>query len=187
MRDYASTMEFFNALTAVVWCSDTTGGTCTGYSIDTAGFQDVLMVVSAANVSGTNASHGDLIVSLQESATKNGTDFSEIKDGAVNGTCKVTLPLIGHTVATNYAFMGKAYEKLGSTSVGGTYRKRYIRAFATLVGTAASGLFGAPISVGILLGRPTSTLYIQNPASFSTGNPDCLGGTPAWSVNSYIP
>lgn len=184
MRDYKTTMEVFNALSCILFASDSTGNTGYGCTIDTRGFADVLGVVTMGAVSGTAASTGELTVKFQESVNATGP-FTDINDGAINGTMKITMNVKGHTAVTNpYAYMGKCYEKLGVTSVGGTYRLRYIRCHASLKGTGASGYLAGAIGVAVLLGRPSDTLYIQNPASIGSGNADVWQG---WTVNSFKP
>jgi len=179
VRDYKTTMEVFNALTCVLFASDSTGNTGYGCSIDTLGFKDVLGVVTMGAISGTAASTGELTVKFQEAIQASGP-FSDITNGAIMGTMKVALNVIGYTAVTNpYAYMGKLYEKLND----GT-RSRYIRCHATLKGTAASGYFAGPISVAVILGRPGDTLWIQNPASIGSGNADVWQG---WTVNSFKP
>lgn len=179
MRRTSDVSEVLNALSCVLFASDSTGGSGYGVTIDTNGFEDILAVICAGSIGGTAASTGDLIVHFEESADGK-TSFTDITDGAVNGSMKTTIRLKGHTAATTpQNYQAKLYERLHD----GT-RKRYLRCHASLVGTAASGYFGGPINVAVILGRPSSTLYVQSPASIGSGNVDMWKG---YTVNSYKP
>jgi len=179
MRNLDKIHEVYNALSCVLFGSDSTGNTGYGVTIDTNGFEDLLAVVCMGNVSGTAASNGELVVKFQESA--NGTTgFTDITDGAINGTMQVKLRVKGHTAGTTpMNYQTKLYERMKD----GT-RKRYVRCHATMLATASSGIFGGPINVAVLLGRPQNTAYIQAPSLVASGNEGAWVG---FTVNSYIP
>lgn len=138
------------------------GATAVGAPIDTLGFKDVLAVlIAGAGLFGTATNTGTLTVKIQESATTAGTGalWSDITDGAVNGSFKFTDIAVAGTNGGPY--MGSRYEHLG---LG---RSRYIRAHVTMAGTAP---LGPKFSVGFLLGRPDDSLYITNGSQVGTGN-----------------
>lgn len=164
MRDYKTTMEVFNALTCVIVGSDATGCTANGATIDSHGFADVLMTVAMGALYSTNATPCELVVELQEGDQATGP-FTAISNGALNGTFVVKVNGNGHAAATTpMEYMGKFYDRIQDGN-----RKRYLRVLATMKGTSAAKV-GGPVSVSLLLGRPSDTLYIQNPSSVATGN-----------------
>lgn len=164
MRDYKTTMEVVNALTAVIVGSDSTGCTANGATVDTHGFSDVLLVACMGQIYSTNATPAELVIDLLECDASTGP-FTAIGDGAINGTAQVKINVKGHSAVTTPAnYMGKWYERLNDKN-----RKRYLTVRATVKGTSAAKV-GGPVSVALVLGRPSDTLYIQNPASVGTGN-----------------
>jgi len=178
MRDYANTMEVFNALTCVLVGSDATG--CTGYgaTVDAHGFADVMAVACLGALHGSSGSPVELVVSLQEAVQGTGP-FYTIGDGAVNGSCIFKIRAIGQlsTSGGTHEYMGRLYERINTPT-----RKRYLRVHAAMKGTSATRA-GGPLSVALLLGRPQSTLYIQKPSSVGTGNGDHFIGN---SGGSYF-
>lgn len=139
----------------------TAGKTAVGAPIDTMGFKDVLAVLVCGAAYGTDANVVTLDIKIQESASPTGTGaaWSDIDNGSVNGTFSIgTITLEGTNQGPQF---GKAYEHLGLN------RSRYIRAHATLAGTAG---LSPKFSVGFLLGRPDDTLYIADGSQVGTGN-----------------
>ncbi len=164
MRGYDKQMELYNLLSCVLAGSDSTGGTANGASISRTTFADVLMVVSMGEIYSTNATPAELVIQLTEGDALTGP-FTPIGDGALNGSCTVKINVLGHSAVTTPAnYMGKLYERLSDSK-----RKHFLSCRATLKGTSAAKIAGA-ISVSLLLGRPSDTLYIANPSSIGTGN-----------------
>lgn len=164
MRAYNQQLELYNLLSCVLTGSDATGGTANGASINRTTFADVLMVVTMGEIYGSAATPAELVVSLTESDALSGP-FTVIGNGAITGTCTLKINVKGDTVATNPGnYMGKLYERLSDGN-----RKKFLSCIATLKGTSAKQTGGA-ISVSLLLGRPSDTLYIANPSSVGTGN-----------------
>lgn len=162
-------MEVYNAITAVIVGSDSTGCTANGATIDTHGFADVLCVACMGQIYSTNATPAELVIDILECSASTGP-FTSIGNGAINGTAQFKVNVKGHTVVTTPAnYMGKWYEKLQDGN-----RLRYLTVRATVKGTSAK-LVGGPVSVSLILGRPSDTLYIQNPASVGTGNSAFFG------------
>lgn len=166
MRDYSSTMEVINALTCVLIGSDSTGGTANGASVDAHGFADVLMVACMGALHGSAGSPCELQLDLMESVNKTGP-YTTIGDGQVNGSCVLKINAVGQLSTSGgvHEYMGKLYERVNTLPS----RYRYLSVKATMRGTSATQT-GGPISVALLLGRPNSSLYIQNPVSIGTGN-----------------
>ena len=182
MREHSALMELKPAFCGIVVGSEAAAQTAYGATIDTLGFADVLATIAIGSVYGTAAATATVTVQFQEATSANGS-FTDIDDGAINGTMALSIQVIGHTALTTPAlFMGKIYERLGSGGQGGVLRSRYIRPHISTVGTAASK-YGFAISVNCLLGRPLDTLYIQNPSLLATGN-SAYGGsvTPSYKV-----
>lgn len=159
MRSYADTLDLRPSLIGTI-CAATTA---VGAPIDTIGFADVLatLVLGAVYGSGTGAT-ASLTIKIQESATATGTGalWSDITDGAVHaGSFDFDAVSIN---GTDPAMQKQTqYEHLG----GG--RLRYIRAHATMAGTA--GVM-PKYCVSFLLGRPSDTLYVAKATSQATGN-----------------
>lgn len=164
MRGYNQTLELYNLLSCVLTGSDSTGGTANGASISRTTFKDVLMVVSIGEIYSTASTPAELTVSLTESDALSGP-FTVIGNGAINGTATLNINVLAGVVATTPGnYMGKLYEKLSDGK-----RKKFLSCIATLKGTSAKQVGGA-ISVSLLLGRPSDTLYIASPVSIGTGN-----------------
>jgi hypothetical protein len=171
-------MELKPSLVGVMVGSEAAAQTAQGATVDTLGFADVLAIATIGSVYSTAASTAEVTIKIQEALQATGP-FADITDGAINGSFKFTLNISGDTALTTPAlFMNKLYEKLGSGGTGGVVRKRYLRAYASTIGTAASR-YGFAISVALLLGRPMDTLYVQNPVLLATGNSEFSGGSAA--------
>lgn len=131
--------------------------TACGAPVKTIGFQEVLALLIVGAISGTADTHGVLSVTIEESATATGTGASWT---TISG---MTFDDIAFDTGTDANLrMGKQYSLLAD----GT-RKTWIRAKASLAGTAATG---AKYSVGFLLGKPIDTLYITDAATQPTNN-----------------
>jgi len=167
MRRDGSVYQAFNALTGIVLGSATTEiNTSYGASIDTLGFGSMLAVLTVGAVTGTNAGPGDVIVRFEESINATGP-YTLIGDGALNGSLNfTTLAVLGNTTI---GAQDKLYERLSDTN-----RKRYIRCRAAVVETA--GKMCVPLAVSVLLGEPSSTLYVSGATTLSTGNAQAYGG-----------
>lgn len=156
---------------SLVGTISTIGGTAVGIPIDTIGFADVLGILVAGAVAGSTGSTVYLDVKVQESASATGTgaNWSDIKDGAYNGTFSFSQVSFGANLAGGDTTgtwqpykVGKEYERLADG-----VRKRYIRAHATLSGTVG---IGPKFTVTFLLGRPNDTAYITNATTFASTN-----------------
>lgn len=159
MRGYDGSLELRPSLIGTL----SVGLTAVGAPVDTLGFSDVLAVLIAGSVYGTNGNVGYLDVKIQESATATGTgaNWSDITDGAVHaGSFDFDQMTFAANTNPNIQ-MAKQYDHLG---LG---RKRYIRAHATVSGTDSCS---PKLSVAFLLGRPTDTLYINNAVLASSTN-----------------
>jgi len=166
MLDLGNAFDFRASLVGSIYV----GETAVGAPVDTQGFSQVLALIVSGAVGGTDGAYTSLAIKIQESdtATAIGSDWSDIENGQVNGTMALTA--IGHQAGTNDVIdMGKLYEK-----VSDGVRLRYLRAHATLTGTAG----GQPrYSVGFLLGTPMDTVfYVVNPSSQPTGNTETATG-----------
>jgi hypothetical protein len=144
------------------------GATAVGAPVDTLGFKELLGVLTAGAIEGSAGAGVFVDVKLQEGASLTGTGalWTDIADGAINGTAAFTQISLGHGVDVGTWIpygAGKLYEQLG---LG---RERYIRAHATLTGTVG---LSPKVSCSFLLGRPSDTLYVGNAVSFSSGNPE---------------
>lgn len=163
MRENSGLLELRPTLIGTL---STIGGTAVGRPVDTMGFSDVLAVLTAGALAGSAGANCSYAVKFQESASADGTgaNWSDIENGAINGTMAfTTLTFSGIDAGTfaNYQ-ADKLYERLSDGN-----RARYIRAHATLTGTAG---YGAKLSVVCLLGRPSDTLWINGATSFGTDN-----------------
>lgn len=171
MRQYSDIMEYRPSLIGTI---STIGGTAVGIPVDCLGFSDALAILTAGALVGSTGSTVTLAVKLQESATPTGTgaNWTDITDGAVHAGSwdfdDITFGgnlAGGDTTGTWQPYQtGKQYDYVGGRDYK---RKRYIRAHATLAGTVG---LGPKFSVGILLGRPNDTLYINNATSFASTN-----------------
>ncbi len=132
--------------------------TAVGASVDTLGFSNVLAFVMASAVVGSNP--GLLLLKVQESATPTGTNWTDITNGALNGS--FTLSLTWATGTDPAPRMARSFERLNDAN-----RLRYIRLLAVNNGT--SGL-GVRYAGGFLLGHPDDTLYVANAQTQATGN-----------------
>lgn len=158
MRNYDGMLELRPSLIGTL----SYGLTAVGVPVDTLGFRDVMAVLVAGSVQGTDANQGTLAVKIQESASITGTGagWVDIDNGDYNGTFE--FDSIAIVAGTNEVLhMGKQYERLGGN------RSRYIRAHATIAGTDS---ISCKFSVAFLLGRPNDTLYINDAVTISTGN-----------------
>jgi len=157
MRGYATELELRPSMVGLMQSSVT----AVGAPVDTLGFADVLLVLTAGAVAGTEANVNTLTVTVQESdsPTAIGTGWTDITNGAVNGSFKLAIAL---TSTNPVLYMDKEYERLAD----GT-RKRYLRAHAAVVGTLGTNI---KFSAAFLLGRPVDTLYINNATSIASGN-----------------
>jgi len=166
MQDLQNVFDYRATLLGSIYV----GETAVGAPVDTLGFSQVLALLTSGCVGGTDGAYTLLSVKIQESATATaiGTGWTDIDDGQVNGTMEFAD--VGHQAGTNDVIDNQSiYEK-----VGDGVRKRYVRAHASLAGTAG----GQPrYSVGILLGAPMDTIhYIQSPTSQATGNTEFTTG-----------
>lgn len=160
MREYSGMYELRPSICGEM--ASAASATAIGAPVDTMGFADVLAILTMGGVAGTEANSNTVSVKIQESSspTTIGTTWTDIGDGAISGTFAIASQLIASTNPLLY--MGKKYERLSDGK-----RKRYIRAHATIVGTAGTTV---KISAAFLLGRPIDTLYINNAVSAASGN-----------------
>jgi len=155
MRLTSDEFQVVNGFIGTLFGTGATAATAHGLPIDTMGFNDVMVFCSSGMVTGTGGAAVDTVFELQESATINGTAaaWTDIDNGAVNGTAKVTLSTVIGT--TNIVAQSKMYERLDDTN-----RKRYIRLKASVYSTVP-GM--ATMSAVVVLGNPQDTLYINQP------------------------
>lgn len=158
MRQYTDLLDLHPSMIGTI---STIGATAIGSPVDTMGFADVLATLCAGAVFGSGTgSTITLAIKVQESASAIGTNWTDITDGAVNGSFDFdTVTLTG---TSSVMVMEKQYERLNDS-----VRLRYIRAHATLAGTVG---LGPKFCVAFLLGRPDDTLYIQSAETQATGN-----------------
>ena len=142
------------------------GATAIGAPVCVQGFRDVLAVLVAGALYGTGdgTATTTLTVKMQQSAsaTGTGTGWSDITPGDVNGTFAFSALTFGLTTTTPNIYVSKKYERIGSGITG-----KYIRAHATLAGTAG---LSPKFCVTFLLGKPVDTLYVAGPSAVATGN-----------------
>ena len=146
------------------------GATAVGAPTNTKGFAQVMAVITAGAAFGTGGNAAALNVKIQESdtATAIGSDWSDIENCTVNGTMAFA-ELAWADVTDPNPLQGKIYEQFGDGK-----RKQFIRAHATLSGTAGSS---PKYAVGFLLENPVDTVaYITNATSVSTGNAEYTVG-----------
>ena len=174
MRNYNSTFHVVNALTGVIVGSGATVGTLQGNTIDTIGFNSMLGVLLVGSLQATNAVAGqqaNLTVKFQEAAAE-GTNWTDITDGACVGTASVFGSATFDVLAVSALPMGTylttgQYQRKMFIRLGDGVRKRYLRCNASIVGTAgARG--GWSIAVGALLGRPRDSAYIIDATAYTT-------------------
>jgi len=156
MRTLSQIMDF-NA--DVIGTMSTNGTTACGVPVDTLGFKEVLAVIMANSVVGSNPNY--MTFDLQECATLSGTGtaWSTIQNGQLMGTCTGTIPFLSGTDPRPANLM--MYERLQD----GT-RLRYLRLRATFSGTTGCAVRFAG---GLLLGTPMDTLYVTNASPQATG------------------
>jgi len=163
MRNYDGLLELRPSLIGTI--SDI-GATAVGIPIDCIGFRDVLAILTAGALEGSDGAGVFLDIKVQESASAEGTNWTDITDGAHHvGSFDFDQLAIGHGIDAGTWIpyqTGKEYEL-----VTGQERLRYIRAHATLSGTVG---LGPKLSVAFLLGRPSDTLYVGNATSFASVN-----------------
>lgn len=144
--------------------------TAVGAPIDTIGFGSVLALLVAGAMIGTGANAATLNVKIQESASLTGTgnNWSDIENGTVSGT--FAFDELAWSDATDpKPLMGKKFEHISDG-----IRLRYIRAHATMAGTAGSS---PKYSVGFLLAKPVDTVaYISSPVIQATLNSEYTVG-----------
>ena len=165
MRGYDGMLELRPSLIGTI----TAVATACGAPVDTLGFADVLatLVLGAVSGSGTGAT-GSLAIKIQESGSPTGTGalWTDITDGAVHaGSFDFDAVALANTDPQMYK--QTQYEILG---IG---RKRWIRAHASMSGTAG---ISPKFCVQFLLGRPNDTLYIGKAATQGTGNTEFTKG-----------
>lgn len=160
MRNYDSVMDFHPSL---IGSFSAIAGTYIGAPVDSLGFKDVIALLTAGAVVGSGTgSTVTAAIKIQESSlvTGTGTAWTDIANGAINGTMAfTTLTFTGTDPGLQ---MGVKYEHV----MDGT-RLRYLRAHCTINGTVG---LGPKISVGFLFGRPNDTYYVKNAATQGTGN-----------------
>lgn len=159
MRGYDGTFEFRPSLVGTL----SYNLTACGNPVKVTGFADVMAVLIAGAVQGSANNQGTLNVKIQESASSTGTGalWSDITDGAINGTFAFTE--IAIAAGTNQViYAQKKYERMNDAN-----RKAWIRAHATVAGTDSISI---KYSVGFLLGRPIDSVYITDATSYSTLN-----------------
>ena len=156
MRQLSALADFHPSL---IGSLSVNGVTACGAPIDSLGFREVLMIVMANAVVGSNP--GQVQFALQESASLTGTStaWSTIGNGQISGTMTLTIALASGTSPVI------SMAKLGERCMDGI-RQRYFRILATNQGT--SGL-GVRIAAGVLLDRPQDTIYVANALTQSTG------------------
>lgn len=139
-----------------------------GAPIDTQGFAGVIGILACGAIGGTGGNTGSLAVKFQEGATVEGTGsaWTDIANGAINGT--MAFGALTVNAGSSPLVQAKLYERFDDNN-----RSRYIRPHAALTGTDSVNVTYA---VSVLLIRPVDTLYITNPSTTGTGNPDFSQG-----------
>lgn len=143
-----------------------------GNAIDTIGFQDLLATLCVGTLKASTAAAtatANLTVKLMECATANGT-FTDITDGAINGTATVmgsakfdvVACVSGSFVQPTPFKQRKLYVNLNTST-----HKRYIRPHASITGSASCSQ-EAIVSVALLLGRPRDSSYIIDAVANAT-------------------
>jgi hypothetical protein len=162
MRNHDSLFEFRPSLIGVI---STIGATAIGAPIDTQGFKDVLAVLVAGAIQGSSGASQNLAVKIQESANPLGTNWTDVTNGAYHaGSWDFdTLTWASTTTGTFYEpRTQEQYER-----VGDGVRQRYIRAHATLSGTAG---LGPKFAVVMGLARHYDSAFVLNAVTQPTGN-----------------
>lgn len=140
-------------------------GSSVGDTIDTLGFQDMLVIVQWAVTGGTAAAQGYLNIKMQEGASLAGTggDMTDISMGQIGGTFNHNL---SYGTALTYPFLASTsfYERL-NIKRDGDFMGRYIRPIATMVGTNGCNHVYA---ISVLLGRPNDSTLIQRGSIFAS-------------------
>lgn len=168
MRLGSDIYQPFDALTGAIEGSGTGGDTSYGNSIDTNGFAEMMAVLTVGTPGGTNAAPCELHVKFQESDAAKDATWSDIQDGAINGTTKFdALVMLANTTYSSFRVIG---EKLSDGN-----RKRFIRCHAAVY-TTANQVCMVPFGVSVLLGRPSNTLNVSGATTQGTGNLAAQGG-----------
>ena len=163
MRSYSDTLAYRASLIGSV----NAALTAIGAPVDTIGFSDVMAIISAAAVVGSNTSYLDC--KIQECATLTGTGgaWTDITDGVPCGSFAFgTMTFAGTDPAVAAQ---KVYAHVGAADAN---RKRYIRPLATCSGTVGVGI---KFSINFLLGRAQQSGYIvadKTASTYGTGNTD---------------
>ena len=164
MRNLDGLIEFRPSLIGVI---STIGATAIGAPIDTMGFKDCLGVLVAGAIQGSTGATQTLAVKVQESDTPTGigTAWTDITNGATHAGSWDFDTLTWATTTTGTMYDPKAqeqYERLGDG-----VRKRYIRAHATLAGTAG---LGPKFTVIFGFGRHYDSALTVSAVTQATGN-----------------
>ena len=169
MKDYVNN---FQVVPSLIGTLSAIGGTALGAPVSITGFGDVLGIVCAGGVQGSTGATITLSVKVQEndSATGAGTSWTDITNEAVSAGsfsfADITLGddvAGGTTTATWLPYESvKKYAKLSDGK-----RKRFIRAHATLSGTAG---IGPKLSVVFLMGKPIDSGYTSTAVVVASGN-----------------
>jgi hypothetical protein len=122
-----------------------------------------------AVASSSGACNTAIVLKLQtaEALGAVGASWTDITDGAINGSVKITGASITGSGATLYGSM--LFERLDQCT-----HYRYLRPHLTATcttGAAAAGL-GVRYAVNLILCDPIDTLYAAKAASFATNNAD---------------
>lgn len=171
MRNYNSVFHTKNALTGVICASHTTAATLQGIAIDTIGFKDMLAVLCIGTLKGSGAASqtATLTVKFQEAAAI-GTDWTDITNGAINGTATVKGSAVFDAVALvaeSRPYATGQYQRKLYLNLNDGVRKRYLRANASIVG-AGSQTAEFVVSIAAILGRPVDSNYIIDAVSLAT-------------------
>ncbi len=172
MRNYNSVFHVKNALTGVICASTTTAATLQGIAIDTIGFKDMLAVLCVASLKGSSATGqtANLTVKFQESAT-NGTNWSDITNGCLNGTASVKGSCVFDVVAVSAEsrpFATGQYQRKLYLNLNDGVRSRFLRCNASVTGVTAGATGEFVVSVAAILGRPVDSNYIIDAVSLAT-------------------
>jgi hypothetical protein len=140
--------------------------TACGNAIDTRGFRGCLAtMVCASAASSSGASDLALTCKIQQAETMGaaGASWTDITDGAINGSFKLTQIALTGSGASMYA--ESMYERLDRLG-----RQRYIRAYVEATSSNAAASLGVRVSVNLVLTDPVDTLYVVDAATFATTN-----------------
>ncbi len=162
MRNLDGLIEFRPSLIGVI---STPAATAIGAPIDTIGFKDCLAVLVAGAIQGSTGATQNLAVKVQESATPTGTNWTDITNGAYHAGSWDFDTMTWATTTTGTFYDPRSQEQYERVSDG--VRLRYIRAHATLTGTAG---LGPKFAVVFGLGRHYDSSVVQNAVVQPTGN-----------------